>query len=138
MYKANQVGIQIKASQAWILFAEGEKYNALDLIIRRLKWKTQLKKVLLLPGEVIPARELLGDMLLQMNNNVEALQAYQTDLKRHPNRFNGLYGAGFAAEMSGDTKKAKFYYHQLLAMTVNKSTRIELVKARFFLKGLQN
>jgi len=67
------------------------------------------------PCEVIPARELLGDMLLQLKQPASALAAYEADLRKHPNRFNGLYGAGVAAEQVGDSAKAGRYYHQLLA-----------------------
>ena len=46
------------------------------------------------PGEVMPARELLGDMFLHLKKWDSALTAYEADLQKHPNRFNGLYGAG--------------------------------------------
>src|SRR5664279_1438036 len=65
------------------------------------------------PGEVLPAKELLADMLLQMNKPGEALEAYEADLKKHPNRFNGLYGAGLAAERSNNFEKANTWYQQL-------------------------
>jgi len=86
------------------------------------------------PGEVLPARELLGDMLLEMHLNSKALAAYQSDLLGHPNRFNGLYGAGSAAEKSGDIAKADFYYRKLSDLCANNSTRPELTIARVFLR----
>ena len=87
------------------------------------------------PGEVFPAKELLGDMLLQMNKPGEALEAYEADLKKHPNRFNGLYGAGLAAERSNNFEKAKFYYHQLTQYCkFTNSNRPELEAAKLFLK----
>jgi tetratricopeptide (TPR) repeat protein len=86
------------------------------------------------PGEVVPARELLGDMLSKAGRYPEALTAYEEDLKRHPNRFNGLYGAGFAAEKSGDPAKAKSYYQQLSDICITGSTRPELIAARNYLK----
>ena len=69
------------------------------------------------PGEVLPARELLGDMLLQMNNNTAALQAYEAVLTKSPGRLNSLYGAGKAAERSGNRQKAIHYYRQLSSTT---------------------
>jgi len=45
----------------------------------------------------IPARELLGEMLLEMNKPSLALEAFELDLKKNPNRRNGLYGAAIAA-----------------------------------------
>jgi len=88
------------------------------------------------PGEVIPARELLGDMLLQTNKPVQALKTYELDLKTHPNRFNGLYGAGSSAEKSNDFAKAKYYYRQLNAIANSKnSNRPELAVTKLFLKN---
>jgi len=88
------------------------------------------------PGEVLPARELLGDLLLKLNKPGEALEAYVANLKKHPNRFNSLYGAGLAVERSNDAEKAKLWYLQLttIAYTTN-SNRPELEKARLFLKN---
>src|ERR1700733_13162070 len=87
------------------------------------------------PGEVLPARELLGDMLLQMNKPANALEAYEADLEKHPNRFNGLYGAGLAAERSGNNAKAGIYYKQLLAIASQvKPARPELTTIKLFLK----
>jgi tetratricopeptide (TPR) repeat protein len=87
------------------------------------------------PGEVIPARELLADMLLQMNKPAEALQSYEADLKGHPNRFNGLYGAGIAAEKSNNITKANYYYKKLTEMANSgHSNRYELKSAILFLK----
>jgi tetratricopeptide (TPR) repeat protein len=133
-YKAIQVGIQIKASEGWILFAKGEKEKALQLMDSAADMEDATEKSPVTPGEVIPARELLGDMLIQMGNSAKALEAYQADLNRRPNRFNGLFGAGLAAEKSGDVAKARFYYGELLSISVANSPRNELVFARRFLK----
>ena len=87
------------------------------------------------PGEVIPARELLADMLLEMGYKEKALTAYQEDLITHPNRFNGLYGAGLAAEKCGDKKNAASYYHRLSDISSVHSGRPELMAARLFLNS---
>jgi hypothetical protein len=134
IYKAAQVGIQIKASEAWILFAEGKKDKALERMNAAADMEDATEKSPVTPGEVLPARELLADMLIQMNYNAKALEAYQSDLNRHPNRFNGLYGAGLSAEKSGDSGKASFYYRQLLATSTANSPRFEIVDARLYLK----
>jgi tetratricopeptide (TPR) repeat protein len=135
IYKANQIGIQIKAAEAWMLFKEGKNSEALDLMNAAADMEDATQKSPVTPGEVIPARELLADMLLEMGDAKKALEAYQEDLKRHPNRFNGLYGAGSAAEKSGDAGKAGFYYQQLSAISAAGSPRRELVAARLFLKN---
>jgi hypothetical protein len=134
IYKANQVEIQIKTSEAWILLKEGVSNKALELMNSAADMEDATEKNPVTPGEVIPARELLGDMQIQMGHISEASEAYQEDLKRHPNRFNGLFGAGLAAEKSGDTGKARFYYQQLSDQSVTHSNRHELARARFFFK----
>ena len=65
------------------------------------------------PGEVIPARELEGDLLLVLGRNREALHAYETNLKRCPNRRNSLKGAALAAANVGNNEKAAMYSKQL-------------------------
>lgn len=89
------------------------------------------------PGEVLPASELLEDMLLAMNQPLEALQAYEENLKRNPNRFNGIYGAAVAAKTLGDKIKATTYFESLLRLTegVN-SERVGLEEAREYLKEI--
>jgi tetratricopeptide (TPR) repeat protein len=134
-YKANQVQIQIKISEAWILFKEGKNNEALKLMNVAAEMEDKTEKSPVTPGEVIPAMELLGDMLLQMNKPEKALEAYDADLKKHPNRFDGLYGAGLAAERSNDPEKAKLYYQKLLEIVnTTNSNRPELDAARSFLK----
>jgi hypothetical protein len=64
-----------------------------------------------------------------------ALMAYETNLKKCPNRFNGLYGAGLAAERSGDFSKATIYYKRLMQVAdVTNSNRNEIKHAEQFLK----
>jgi hypothetical protein len=130
-YKANLVLIQIRASEGWIKFAEGQKAEAITLMVEAADMEDLTEKDPVTPGEVIPARELLGDLYLEINDPAKALEAYELDLKRHPNRFNGLYGAGLAAQRSGNSKKAVLYYTQLIAMTnFSASNRPELSTAR--------
>lgn len=133
-YPANQVGIQIKASGAWILLAKGKKEEALELMKAAADMEDATEKSPVTPGEVVPTRELLGDLFIHLGDYANAAAAYQEDLKTHPNRFNGLYGAGLSAEKSGDAGKAKFYYQQLLTISIINSPRTELAHARLFLK----
>ncbi|MGZ8558081.1 MAG: tetratricopeptide repeat protein [Chitinophagaceae bacterium] len=135
LYKANQVQIQIKTSEAWILFKEGKNNEALKLMTVAAGMEDNTQKHPVTPGEVIPARELLGDMLFQMNKPDNALEAYEADLKQHANRFNGLYSAGLAAEKSNNVKKANYYYQQLIDIANSpKANRAELERARLFLR----
>jgi tetratricopeptide (TPR) repeat protein len=134
MYKANQVEIQIKSSMAWMLY-KGRKYKqALDLIRSAADMEDATEKHPVTPGEVIPARELLGDMLLEMGYSAKALEVYQEDLKNHPGRLNGLLGAGLSAEKSGNNFKAQYYFQQLSNQCAIHSSRPALVTARLFLR----
>ncbi|HEX3769105.1 MAG TPA: hypothetical protein VHT72_12055 [Puia sp.] len=129
-YKAMEVAIQIKAGEAWIELASGNKTNAVGLMKLAADMEDSTSKHPVTPGEVLPARELLGDMYLGMHQNQNALQSYEAVLKTSPNRFNSLYGAG----KSGDEKKAIHYYRQLSAIADSaNSDRKELVEARKYL-----
>ncbi|CAN5714724.1 hypothetical protein BH10BAC3_BH10BAC3_00680 [soil metagenome] len=136
LYKAKQVAIQIKTCEAWIKFATSKQIEALNLMKLAADMEDSTSKHPVTPAEVLPARELYGDMLLQMKQTENALQAYEEVLQKSPNRFNSLYGAGVAAEKSGNIKKTAFYYKQLLTITdSSNSDRRELSAARLFLKS---
>jgi Tetratricopeptide repeat len=135
LYKANQVQIQIRISEAWIQFKEGKNNEALKTMRVAATMEDNTEKSPVTPGEVIPAMELLGDMLFQMNQPARALEAYEADLKKHPNRFNGLFAAGLAAEKCNNLQKANEYYRQLLVVANSpESNRPELETAKLFLK----
>jgi tetratricopeptide (TPR) repeat protein len=133
-YKANQVAIQIKAGEAWMSLKEGKPGQAQELMQVAADMEDKTEKHPVTPGEVIPAREMLGDMLLQINKPGEALQAYESDLQKHPKRFNAVYGAALAAEKTGNVQRAKMYFQQLVEIAGHsQSTRPELKVANRFL-----
>jgi hypothetical protein len=85
------------------------------------------------PAPVLPAREQLGDLLLELGQPAQALVEYQASLRREPNRFNGLAGAGRAAELAGETAKARQLYGRLLTLAGEADTeRPALAQARAF------
>jgi len=137
LYKANQVAIQIKEGEAWIEFESGKTTEALNLMKLAADMEDSTSKHPVTPGEVLPARELYADMLLEMKQNENALQTYEAVLQKNPNRFNSLYGAGVAAERADNRGKAVFYYKQLLAISDLNSNRSELTVAKTFLKKYQ-
>lgn len=133
-YKANQVMIQIKAVQGWIQHAKGNNKEAIALMLESVEMEDKAHKHAVTPGEVLPARELLGDMFLAMNKPAEALEAYEMDLKGHPNRFNGIYGAAVASNGIGDKEKAKMYFKNLIKLTEGvESDRPEIEEANRYL-----
>jgi hypothetical protein len=132
-YNANQVDIQIKASQAWIQWKEGKNKEALDNMNLSADMEDKTEKHPVTPGEVLPARELLADMLMQMNNPGKALEMYEVSLKKRPNRRNSLYGAWLAAEASGKKDLAKIYSKQFQELTgKNISADPKLISAMVF------
>jgi tetratricopeptide (TPR) repeat protein len=135
LYKANQVLIQIKTGEAWMLLEERKINEAFQLMNMAAGMEDKTEKSPVTPGEVIPAKELLADMLLQLNKPAEALEAYEADLKKHPNRFNGLYGAGLTGEKINNVEKATYYYQQLMSVANSPdANRPELGAASLFLK----
>ncbi|HEX6192428.1 MAG TPA: hypothetical protein VFZ42_08685 [Chitinophagaceae bacterium] len=138
-YNINQLQIQLNAGKAWILFKEGQNEEAIRLMTMAADKEDATDKLPVTPGEIIPARELLGDMLLQMGKTGQALQAYEADLKKQLNRFNGLYGAARAAELSNNPDKAILYYQQLVTIAgPGSQDRPELEKARQYLRSFNN
>lgn len=134
-YKAGQVNVQVHASEAWIELTKGNNDNAITLMRKAALLENKTSKHAVTPGEVLPADELLGDMLLALNKPAEALEAYEVNLKGHPNRFNGIYGAAVAAKQIGDTEKATLYFKQLIELTKNSnSDRPELAEAEAYIK----
>jgi tetratricopeptide (TPR) repeat protein len=134
-YKAAQVNVQVHAAKGWVHLAKGENEEALDFMRKAANLESKTSKHPVTPGEVLPADELLGDMLLKLNKPTEALEAYELNLKGHPNRFNGLYGAAIAAKKSGNDEKAMQYFNQLIELTKNsKSDRPEVEEALKFIQ----
>lgn len=95
--EAAQVMVQIKASEALIEYGKGNKDKALELMRTAADMEDAMEKHPVTPGAVIPARELLGELLLEMNKPSLALEAFELDLKNNPNRRNGLNGLAIAA-----------------------------------------
>ncbi|WP_266367028.1 tetratricopeptide repeat protein [Tellurirhabdus rosea] len=133
-YKANQIQIQILSGEAWILHKEGKSGQALRQMQAAANLEDKTAKHPVTPGELLPARELLGDMLLEMNKPREALRAYEADLQNQPNRFNGLYGASMAAKQAGDDPKATHYARLLVRLAdAGRSDRAEVKAVRGWL-----
>jgi tetratricopeptide (TPR) repeat protein len=134
VYMANQVHIQMKSAEAWIALRTGKKAEALELMNEAADMEDKTQKHPVTPGEVLPARELLGDMFMEMDQPEKALIAYEASLIEHANRFNGLYGAGRSAELSHQNDKRDKYFRQLLKVALPEgSDRGELALAKLAL-----
>jgi tetratricopeptide (TPR) repeat protein len=101
-YWAEQVEVQAQVATAWALHAEGKYEEALGALRAAADHEDQTEKHAVTPGPLMPARELLGDLLMELGQPAEALSQYEASMAKEPNRFRGLYGAGLAAEKAGD------------------------------------
>ncbi|WP_456441650.1 tetratricopeptide repeat protein [Psychroserpens sp.] len=129
-----QVAIQIKTAEAWLAFKKGNQKKGLTLMKEASIMENKTSKHPVTPGDVLPADELLGDMLMEAHQFSEALEAYEISLKSHPNRFNGLFGAALAAKKSGNQEKAILYFKQFVELTKDSnSDRKEVEEAEKFL-----
>jgi hypothetical protein len=115
-YWANQVEIQAEVVEAWIKFASGKTEDGLAQMRLAAEWEDKTEKHPVTPGPIIPARELLGDMLMDAGRPKDALAAYEHSMRVEPNRFRGYAGAARAAELAGEKEKAKQYYSKLLEL----------------------
>jgi tetratricopeptide (TPR) repeat protein len=130
-YWADQVEIQREGAEAWITLAEGKGEDALRQMRSAAEHEDNTDKHNVTPGVILPAREMLGDMLLQLKQPAEALVAFENTLRTAPNRFNSLSGAARAAKLAGNDEKAKTYYAKLLSMCEHADgDRPELEEAR--------
>lgn len=116
-YWAVLTDAQIMTVKAWQAFSEGNPDRALNLMIEAADKEDSVDKHPVTPGHVLPARELLGDMLMELNRPAEAYASYLSSLDMSANRFNSLYGAGRAAELSGDLENARKYYSALMEIS---------------------
>lgn len=132
-YTAEGTFAKIERSEmsAWVAFASGKESEAL----KNMRAAADLQDKVGQAEVDIPAREMLADMLLEFNHASDALAEYKVALKLSPNRLNGLYNAGRAAERAGEAAHAKEYYSTLLKSAANgaNSTRPELAHAKSFL-----
>jgi tetratricopeptide (TPR) repeat protein len=131
VFWTGQVAIQRRAADAWIAFAEGRKEEALTLMRAASDLEDMTDKHPVTPGSVLPARELLADMLVEMGRPAEAVKEYEASLQTAPGRFNSLAGAVRAADAAGDKAKAKAHYAKLEELCAKSDgTRPELAALR--------
>jgi tetratricopeptide (TPR) repeat protein len=130
-YWAEQVDIQRRVAAAWQLFAQEKREEGIVTLRAAADAEDLTDKAAVTPGPLAPARELLGEMLLEAGRHKEALAAFEATMKKEPNRFRGEYGAARAAELGGDRAKARTYYKRLLEIAKDAdSERPELTQAR--------
>jgi tetratricopeptide (TPR) repeat protein len=133
-YWAEQVEMQRQMVAAWVARAAGKNDEAVKLMRNAAALEDATEKHPVTPGPLVPARELLGELLLELKQAAPALQAFEASQRNEPNRFKGLYGAARAAELAGEKEKARAFYNKLIALAEQAdSERPELDEAKTFL-----
>lgn len=132
-YWATEVNVQHQTVLAWIAYGRGDKDAALAQMRTAADMEDGSEKSPVSPGRLIPARELLADMLLQSGNAVEALVQYERSQVRDPNRLRSLLGAGQAAAQSNNPDKAKMFYAKVTQLVGTTDSRPEFKGVREYL-----
>lgn len=133
-YWATEVEVQRIATAAWIAKAKGNADDALRLMRAAADLEDRNEKHIVTPGRVLPARELLGEMLLELKRPADALKEFELSQTREPNRLRGIAGAAAAAEAAGERDKARRYHGQLVELTREADSPLpEVTRAKTFL-----
>jgi tetratricopeptide (TPR) repeat protein len=133
-YFGRHLDVQAQAVIAWLAHAEDHNDDAVSELTAAADAEDALGKHPVMPGPLMPVREQLGALLLELKRPRDALVAYQASLRIYPARFRGLYGAGLAAEQSGNVELARDYFGKLVKLTMRAdASRTELVHAREYL-----
>src|SRR5688572_26686421 len=135
-YWADQVDIQRKLADGWVLFAKGDRDKALGLVREAATQEDATDKSPVTPGPLAPARELLGEMLLDAGRPADALAEFETVMRKEPGRFRAIAGAMRAAAMAKQDAKARNYAAALVALAKGSDgKRPALTEARTIAAG---
>ena len=134
-YWADQIEVQRLAATSMLSHAQGQDEEALAELRQASDLEASMDKHPVTPGSIVPIRELLGDLLLQLNRPAQALIAYQQTLATDPNRLRSVYGAAKAAASSGDSATARAYYEQLVFLEGHADSETpEVAEAKAYLR----
>jgi tetratricopeptide (TPR) repeat protein len=132
---AGQVTALRLAAAGWTAFAEGRQEKAVRLLEQGARKEEKVGKHPVTPGAILPAAELLGDLLLELGRPADALAAYDRSLAEAPKRFNSLAGAAKAAKKAGKPELARRYYEDLVSLCREPCDRPEVKEGFPFLTG---
>jgi tetratricopeptide (TPR) repeat protein len=133
-YWANQVEVQRLAAAGMLAHVRGDDKKAVALVRAAGDLEATMDKHPATPSSVLPARELLADLLLELNQPAAALVEYRAMLSTDPNRFRSLLGEARAAKLTGDSATAHDAYRKLLALSKSVDpARPELAEAKSYL-----
>jgi tetratricopeptide (TPR) repeat protein len=132
-YFKNHLDLQMKTATAWVACVRGKPEDAVEALRKIADAEDILGKHPVSPGALVPVREQLGGLLLELGQAKEAQKEFEAELKIYPGRFRGLLGAAQSAEKAGDKEGARRYYAKLAAQTEKAGdSRRELAHVREF------
>ena len=123
----------LREAEAWLAYAEGDSAKAISLL--RAAADREDEKGL--DSVTMPAREMLGDLMMELKKSADAIAAYKVVLAEAPNRFDALLGAAHASQVAGDTRSARDYYSQLLKIADPAADRSELKEVKANLDAMK-
>jgi tetratricopeptide (TPR) repeat protein len=123
-YWSEQTEIQIRGASAWLALAQGKKDEALALMNEAANRESATEKSAVTPGPIAPARELLGEMLLQLNRPREALAQFQRNLEIEPRRYRSVGGAARSAALIGDQRTSRKFSAQMKELCGSRTRRL--------------
>ena len=128
-YWPRQIQVKRGGISAWVALAEGRTDEAVEEMRETAARADELEKSGVTPGDLQPAQELLGDLLMELDRPAEALEAYEASLAKWPGRYHTLLGAARAAEATGDEDLAHAYWEEFGDLTVDGDPEREGVAA---------
>ena len=129
-----QVDIECQIASAWLAYATGNHEESVKLMRAVAELDEATEKHPVTPGALLPAREQLGELLLELKQPAAALKEFENALRNTPNRFNAIYGAARSAKSLGDRKRSMAYYRNLVEVCrLGDTVRPEINEAKEFL-----
>lgn len=130
-YWAEQIDIQAELVRGVGTFADGKQAEGIEIVRAAAVREDTTEKHAVTPGPIKPAREILGDLLMQSGKPADALREYEAVIAREPNRLGPTVGAKQAAQKAGDAKKAAYYAARVVELTsVADTPRPEFAQAK--------
>jgi predicted Zn-dependent protease len=134
VYWTGQVLIQERAAEGWLAFAEGRKGDAVAALRQAADLEDRSGKHVAMENRLSPIREMLGELLIEVNEPAQALMEFETSLRNNPNRYRSFAGAATSAQRAGDKTQAKSYYEKLVTLAAQADdARASLVAAKQYL-----
>jgi hypothetical protein len=124
-----ETATDLREAQAWLAYAQGDSPRAIEL----LRVAADREDAKGLESTTMPAREMLGDLNLELKRPADAAKAYAATLAEAPNRFDALLGAAQASQAAGDSHTAREYSSQLLKIADPAADRPELREVKSYL-----